>query len=161
MKTLIGALLVSAAIPAISQTTPQQPADPNQYLQTPQQFQYFPPGSTKPQIFQFKGNLNSIPRPQIVVPSQAHELVAPQIDAQIIHRPPQGIFDQQQARTPLAGSLYPGLKILPLESLPTETARLEPIPVYFPKAKVEPIPITSPNAKMTLIQRAPMLAPKK
>jgi len=161
MKTLFTALLASAAIPVLSQSTPQHPAQPNQPFQSPQQFQYFPPGSSKPQTFTFNGNLNSIPRPQIILPPQSRQLADPQIDAQIIHRPPQGVFNQQQARTPLAGSLYPGLKILPLNQLPTETARLEPIPVHFPKAKVEPIPIASPKARMTLIQSVPAIAPKK
>jgi hypothetical protein len=155
MRTLIPALLVSAAIPALSQSTQQRTVDPNQVLQAPQQFQFFPHDS-QPQAFTFKGHLNSIPRPQIILPPQARQLADPQIDEQIIHRPPQSVFDQEQPRTPLAGNLYPGLKILPVE-----TARLEPIPVYFPKAKVEPIPITSPNAKMTLIQRDATIAPKK
>jgi hypothetical protein len=156
MKALVPALLVSTAIPAFCQTAPQHLVQPNQLFQSPQQFQYFPPGSTHPQMFTFNGNLNSVPRPQIVLPQQARQLADPHIDEQIIHRPPQGAFDQQQARAPLTANLYPGLKILPVE-----TARLEPIPVYFPKYKAEPIPITPPNAKMTLIQRAATIAPKK
>ena len=35
-----------------------------------------------------------------------------------------------------------------------ESARLEPIPVYFPKFKLEPIPLTAPDAKMIPIQTA-------
>jgi hypothetical protein len=161
MKTLITVVLVSTAIPVVSQSTPQHPVQPKPFFQSPQQFQYFPPGSTKPQIFTFNGNLNSIPRPQIVLPPQAQQLANPHIDAQIIHRPPMADLTEQQPRTPLAGSLFPGLKILPLDSSRTETARLEPIPVYFPKAKVEPIPIASPNAEMTLIESATTTAPKK
>jgi len=81
--------------------------------------------------------------PRIVVAAPTPGLADPHMDEKIIHRPPQGTFAQQQPRTPLAGNLYPGLQLLPVE-----TARLEPIPVYFPRVKVEPIPINALNARM-------------
>ena len=159
MKTLIPALLFSAAIPAVCQTTPQQTIDPNQFpqLQVPQlprQFALTPLDSAKTKVFTFDGNL---PMPRIVVAAPTPGLADPHMDEKIIHRPPQGTFAQQQPRTPLAGNLYPGLQLLPIE-----TARLEPIPVYFPRVKVEPIPINALNARMIPVLTVKQsTAPKK
>jgi hypothetical protein len=140
---LIQALLFSAAMPALSQSTQQPSIDPNQLLMLAPQFAPGQRDSAKPRAFSFDGN---VPMPRVVIPSRTPQLVDPHLDEMIIRRPPQGAFAQQQPRTPLAGNLYPGLKLLPIE-----TAQLEPIPLYFPKAKVEPIPTTSPNAKMSPI----------
>ncbi len=156
MKSLVPALLLSAAIPALCQTAPQQLTDPNQLFRFPQQFQFNAPDLTKTPTFAFDKNLRVLPLPHVVLPSHAPELGNAQLDGKIIRRPPMSAFTQQKPRAPLASDLFPGLKILP-----TETARLEPIPGYFPNAKAEPIPLASPDAKMILIQSAPDQMPQK
>ena len=103
-------------------------------------------GSAKPRVFTFDG---SVPVPHIVAPAPTPALALPHLDEKIIHRPPQDAFAQQRPRTPLAGNLYPGLQLLPIE-----TARLEPIPVYFPKVRVEPIPTATQNTKMIPVETA-------
>ena len=151
---LIQALLFSAAMPALCQSTQQPSINPNQLLLMAPQFAPGQRDSAKPRVFSFDGNA---PMPRIVIPSRTPQLADPHLDEMIIHRPPQDAFAQQQPRTPLAGNLYPSLKLLPIE-----TAQLEPIPVYFPRAKVEPIPTTSPNAKMIPVLTAePSPVPKK
>jgi hypothetical protein len=150
MRTPIPALLFFAAIPALCQTTPQPSYDPNQVLQLPRQFALAPLDSAKSKVFTFDGNLNNVPMGQFNFPPRTLASAEPHLDDQIIHRPPQA--SKQQPRTPMAGYLYPGLELLPLKLFPTETARLDPIPVYFPNFKAEPIPTTWPDAKMTLVQ---------
>jgi hypothetical protein len=167
MKALIPALLFSATIPALCQTTPQRPpnpnqVNPNQILQLPSQFVLAPLDSIKAKVFTFNGNPNDVPMGQVRGPLRMPALADPHLDEQIIHRPPQGAFSQQPPRTPLAGNLYPGLQLLPLNLSSTETARLEPIPIYFPKFKVEPIPTTWPSAKAIPVQTATSsVIPKK
>ncbi len=154
MKTLIPALLLSAAIPAVCQT-PQPPIDPNQIFPMPHQFQQSPRDPAKPPSFQFPSRFFSLPR--IVRPPRKSQLGDPHFDVQIIHRPPPDSFAQQKPRTPPASNLYPDLKLLPIE-----TARLDPIPTEWPKLKEEPIPITWPDAKVSTIQGvAPNAVPKE
>ena len=135
MKPLIPALLLSAAVPALCQTTQRQFKIPPQPS---------PHTLPQPRIFPFD---KQVPEPGLAIRTPLAQIPSPQIDRQIIHRPPQDAFSQQQPRTPLAKNLYPDLKLMPIE-----TARLEPIPVYFPKFKLEPIPLTAPDAKMIPIQ---------
>ena len=154
MKALIPTLLFCSAIPALCQTTQQRTIDPNQLLNLAPQFAPAPRDSAKPRFFTFDGNM---PMPHIVVTAPAPVLTDPHFDEKIIHRPPQDTFAQQQPRKPLAGNLYPGLQLLPVE-----TARLEPIPVYFPKVKVEPIPTNMQNAKVIpVLTMKQTTAPKK
>jgi hypothetical protein len=98
-------------------------------------------------VFRFDRKLNSVPLPQVVLPAQTPRFGDPRLDAQIIHRPPLSDFAQQPPRSPLSRNLYPDLKLLPIE-----TAQLENIPIYWPKAKIEQIPITWPDAKLTPAQ---------
>lgn len=105
-----------------------------------------PRNGTQPRVFPFD---KSIPAPGFTLQAPAPQFSSPRLDEHIIRRPPQGSFAAQAPRTPLANNLYPDLKLLPVE-----TARLEPIPVYFPKFKTEPIPTTAPDAKMVPIQTA-------
>jgi hypothetical protein len=167
MKALIPALLFSATIPALCQTTPQRPPNrnqpsPNQILQSPRLFPLAPLDSTKTKVFHFGGNPDDVPMGEVGVPLRTLALADPHVDDQIIHRPPQTIFAQQQPRTPLAGNLYPDLELLPLNLSSTETARGEPVPVYFPNFKVEPIPTTWPNGKAIPVQaQQSSIIPKK
>jgi hypothetical protein len=135
MKPLIPALLLSAAIPALCQTTQRQfkiPPQPSPRI-LPQ-----------PRIFPFD---KQVPAPGLAIRTPLAQVPGPQIDWQIIRRPPQDAFSQWQPRTSLAKNLYPDLKLMRIE-----TARLGPIPVYFPKFKLEPIPLTAPDANMIPIQ---------
>jgi hypothetical protein len=167
MKALIPALLFSATIPALCQTTPQRPPNrnppyPNQILQSPGQFPLSPLDSTKTKIFRFSGDPNDVPMGEVRVPLRTLAPTDPHIDDQIIHRPPQASFAQQEPYAPLAGNLYPGLELLPLNLSSTETARGEPIPAYFPKFKVEPIPTIWPNGKAIPVQAGQSsIIPKK
>jgi hypothetical protein len=137
MKPLIPVLVLSAAVPAVCQTS--QRSFQFFLAPTPQQSQH---NWTRPRVFPFD---RRVPAPGFTVQTAAPQF--PQVDQQIIHRPPQGAFAEQPSRTPLAANLYPGLKVLPIE-----TARVEPIPVYFPEFKMEPIPTTAPNARMVPVR---------
>jgi hypothetical protein len=139
MKPLIPVLFLSAAVPALCQS------------QHPYQFQVPPPQQsphvwTQPRIFPFD---KSLPAPGFTLHTPAPAFTNPNLDEHIIRRPPQGSFIPQPQRAPLAGNLYPDLRLLPLE-----TARLDPIPVYFPRFKIEPIPTTWPDAKMVPLRTA-------
>lgn len=131
MKFLAVAFLLSSTIPSFCQTSPQHPFDPDQIFQLPKQFQQAPRDWSKPPSF--KAPLQVMPLPRVVIPSQAPKVGDPHLDAEIIHRPLLKSFAQQQPRTPLAGNLYPNLKLLPVE-----TARLDTTPAAWPKLKQEP-----------------------
>ncbi len=121
MKCLVLALLLSATIPSPCQSTPQHSIDPDQIFQMPRQFQVAPRDFSKPPAF--KAPLQVMPLPQVVTLGHAPKVGDPHLDSDIIHRPPRESFAQQQQRTPLAGALYPNLKLLPVE-----TARLDATP---------------------------------
>jgi len=153
MKTAFPALLFFASISALCQAPPQRPIDPGQLFRMP--FQQSPRDFNK--LPSFKARLNVMPLPRVVIPAHTPRLSDPHLDAQIIHRPPQNSFAKQQPRTPLAGNLYPGLQLLPIE-----TARLEPNPIDWPKFTLESIPIQWPDEKVTPIQSNGLSAvPKK
>jgi len=140
MNPLIPALFLSAAVPALGQT-----------FQPPYQFQVPPPQQSprilpQPRVFPFD---KSVPAPGLTLQTPAQRFTNPALDEPIVRSPPKGAFTPQQPRTPLAAKLYPDLKLMPLE-----TARMEPIPVYFPRFKIEPIPTSWPDTKMIPIQRA-------
>lgn len=137
MRPLIPVLVLSAAVPALCQTPPE---DASQAIQIQPQFK----SSAEPWVFQFNPGQSTL-RLRIPAPRPKWN----RLDEQIIHRPPQGAFAEQKPQTPLNSRIYPDLRLLP-----TETARMEPIPVYFPKAKVEPIPLSAPDAKMVPIWTA-------
>jgi len=149
MKPLIPTLVLSAAMPALCQT----PHRPDQLPQVPP-LQPSPHTWTQPRVFPFD---RSQTLPGFTIRQPAPQFSNPQLDHRMIRRPPQDAFVQPKARAPLGSNLYPDLKLLPLE-----TARLEPIPVYFPRFQMEPIPIASPEVKMVPIQAAaPQPAQKK
>jgi len=58
--------------------------------------------------------------PRVVIPSYAPEVGDPSLDSDIIHRPRPKNSAQRLPRTPLASTLYPNLKLLPVG-----TARLD------------------------------------
>ncbi len=121
MKFLVPALLLSAAIPSFCQSNPQHSIDPDQIFQMPTQFKQAPRDFSKPPAF--KAPFQNMFLPRVVLPSHAPKVGDPRLDADIIHRPRPESFAQQQERTPLASTLYPNLKLLPVE-----TARLDATP---------------------------------
>lgn len=138
MRTAALLLLLSAGAVTIAQTAPPAPGKHGPRFQMPPQFSV-PHNSGKPHAFRFDPNRpfqvpNVIPQPRAL---PGHTL-----DPQIIVRPPQSAFRQQQPRPPLRQDLYPDLKLIPIEE-----ARMEPIPITWPGFKAEPIPIAAPNAK--------------
>ena len=139
MKPLVPVLFLSVALPALCQTSQR----PSQFFPTPPS-QQSPHLWSDPRVFPFDRNM---PAPGLTIQPPAPRFANPRLDEHIIHRPPQGAFSQQQPHAPLARNFYPDLKLLPIE-----TARMEPIPVYFPKFKVEQIPLTAPDAKMVPVQ---------
>lgn len=114
MKFWVPALLFSATVPSFCQSTPQHSTDPDQIFQMPRQFQQAPRDFNKPPSF--KTPLQAMLLPRVAVPSHAPKVGDPHLDADIIHRPPPESFAQQQPRIPLAGALYPNLKLLPVET---------------------------------------------
>ena len=105
MKFLVPALLLSAAIPSFCQSNPQHSIDPDQIFQMPMQFKQAPRDFSKPPAF--KAPLPMF-LPRVVGDTR--------LDSDIIHRPRPESFAQQQQRTPLASTLYPNLKLLPVET---------------------------------------------
>ena len=138
MKFVVAAFLLSSAIPSFGQASPQDSIDPDQIFQMPK-------GPLAPRDLNkapaFKAPLQVMPLPRVVLPSRAPRVGDPQLDAEIIHRPLQKGFAQQQPRTPMAANLYPDLKLLPVE-----TARLDATPAEWPKVKEEPAGPRSPAA---------------
>jgi hypothetical protein len=121
MKFWVTALVLSATIPAFCQSSSQHSIDPDQIFQMPRQFLQSPRDFSKPPAF--KVRLQSMFLPRVIIPSRAPKLGVPQLDADIIHRPPSESFAERQHRTPLAGTFYPNLKLLPVE-----TAQLDATP---------------------------------
>jgi hypothetical protein len=120
MKFLVPALLLSAAIPSFCQSNPQHSIDPEQIFQMSTQFKQARDFSKPPA---FNAPLQSVFLPRVVLPSHAPKVGDPRLDSDIIHRPLPESFVQQQQHTPLSSTLYPNLKLLPVE-----TARLDAAP---------------------------------
>ncbi|KAA6464864.1 hypothetical protein DYQ86_02600 [Acidobacteria bacterium AB60] len=129
--------MIGAAFPAFCQTP--QSAVEHSFLQKAVPGVEAPTTEAEAPDFPFAGRVPS--RPFLMQPT-VPQMSGRQLDREIIRRPPMDAFRQQPPRKPMANSLYPDLKVLPIE-----TARLEPIPVYFPEFKLEPIPITAPELK--------------
>ncbi|WP_058186257.1 hypothetical protein [Terracidiphilus gabretensis] len=85
---------------------------------------------------------NSIQLPNIVL--------TPRLDEGIIVHPPAGSFVLQSPVPPAAQAqkLYPGLKLLP-----TDTAKLEAIPLEWPKFKMEQIPTQWQGMKVISVKK--------
>jgi len=142
MKTAALVLLLPAGGFAFAQFAPQKPAQPGPQFQMPQQFSQ-PPEIVTPHTFrldprQWMPSRNVM----VVMPMAPRSAFDTKVDPQMIVRPPKDSFAQHEPRAPIPHDLYPELKLLP-----TEEARLEPIPITWPDFKPEPVPITWPKAK--------------
>lgn len=131
------ALLILAAPAAFGQNTLTTPFAPEGF-RAPQ---------TLPRTFMLQPLTKPIP--MVIVPNAWFPRAGAEIDPQIVRHPMPGAFAQQQPRVPIAQNLYPGLKLLP-----TETARMEPIPITWPGFKLEPIPTTWPNVRAVPVKAA-------
>ena len=94
-----------------------------------------------------------LPQGAVLLDSHSAQLpnssLSPSMDAGSIVHPPAGSFVMQPplALMPQAQKLYPDLKLQPVE-----TAKMEPIPLQWPKAKVEQIPTQWQRMKVIPVQ---------
>jgi hypothetical protein len=72
-----------------------------------------------------------------------------QIDPQMIVRPPKSGIGEQAPGKLIAQNLYPGLQLLPIDG---SNAKVEPIPITWPKMKMGNIPPACPDCKMVLVR---------
>ena len=114
MRVLTAALLLSASVPCFCQTAVQHPVDPDQIFRLPDRFQQPLRNFGKPPSFAVP--LWITPPPHVVIPTQTPRIGNPQPDTLIVRKPPPNSFAHQEPRTPLAASIYPDLRLLPVES---------------------------------------------
>lgn len=150
MKAIALAFLLSTGTMTVAQEADHAPADQGQLFQLPpvdgqvQQFKLRVPGG--------KCEFFALPAPMTIQPRRGLD---PNVDKNMIVRPPRGSFAEQQPHPALPQKLYPGLKILPVEMASLNAAplgwrddKMEPIPITWPEVRFEPIPITWENLRI-------------
>ncbi len=144
MRSWIFVFSLCAATASFGQSSPQPPVNPFNTAPLPPAFNW--PGtdfSRNPPAWR----PNSVsPNPTIVL-RETDSLTRKdraKIDPGIIVHPPKSSFGIEPQGTPVAQNQYPGLRYLPID---VSTAKLEPIPIFWPDLKPQSTPAAWPKAK--------------